>query len=163
MPKANWNVDRTPWKQAAAAADQAVNLEPNNPDYQRLRATIYTDVGFWKQAEQSWDAYLKLSPNDNAARTLAATVQYNMGYAAYSRGDLVSAPMFFQKCSQLQPDNLSCVIWNARVALEGGNYNDSTRLYEQAASLSAGRQDRELFPANLAQCRKIRPRRHHRL
>ncbi|WP_161881378.1 tetratricopeptide repeat protein [Deinococcus alpinitundrae] len=136
LPKADWNVDRTPWKQAAAAADQAVNAEPNNPDYLLLRATIYTDVGFWKQAERSWDAYLALKPDDNAARGKAATVQYNIGYAAYVRGDLVSAPLFFQKCSQLQPDNVACVIWNARVALEGGNYNDATRLYQQAAQLA---------------------------
>ncbi|GAA4008090.1 tetratricopeptide repeat protein [Deinococcus rubellus] len=136
LPRADWNVDRTPWKQAAAAADQAVNAEPNNPDYLLLRATIYTDVGFWKQAERSWDAYLAIKPNDNAARTKAATVQYNIGYAAYVRGDLVSAPLFFQKCSQLQPDNVACVIWNARVALEGGNYNDATRLYQQAAQLA---------------------------
>lgn len=136
LPKADWNVDRTLWKQAAAAADRAVNVEPNNPDYLQLRATIYTDVGFWKQAERSWDAYLVLKPNDNAARDKAAEVQYNIGYAAYVRGDLVSAPLFFQKCNQLQPKNVACVIWNARVALEGGSYADAQRLYEQAAQLA---------------------------
>ncbi|AWN24358.1 hypothetical protein DKM44_14925 [Deinococcus irradiatisoli] len=136
LPKSDWNIDRVPWKQAAAYADQAVNAEPNNPDYLLLRANIYTDVGFWKQAERSWDAYLALKPDDNAARSKAANVQYNIGYAAYSRGDLVSAPLFFQKCSQLQPDNVACLIWNARVALEGGSYADAQRLYEQAAQLS---------------------------
>ena len=136
LPRADWNIDRTPWKGAAAAADRAVAAEPNNPDYQLLRATIYTDVGFWKQAEYSWDAYLKVRPDDNAARSLAATVQYNMGYAAYTRADLVSAPIFFQKCSLLQPDNSACVIWNARVALEGGSYADAARLYQQAAQLA---------------------------
>ncbi len=136
LPKSDWNIDRVPWKQAAAAADQAAAAEPSNPEYLLLRANIYTDVGFWKQAERSWDAYLALKPGDNAARAKAANVQYNIGYAAYSRGDLVSAPIFFQKCSQLQPDNVACVIWNARVALEGGSYADAQRLYEQAAQLA---------------------------
>ncbi|WP_241191133.1 tetratricopeptide repeat protein [Deinococcus psychrotolerans] len=136
LPKADWNIDRTPWKQAAAAADQAVNAEPNNPDYLQLRANIYTDVGFWKQAERSWDTYLTLKPDDNASRIKAANVQYNMGYAAYSRGDLVSAPMFFAKCNQLQPSDVACVIWNARVALEGGDYAGATALYQQAAQLA---------------------------
>ena len=136
LPKSDWNIDRNLWKQAAAAADQAARAEPQNADYRKLQATIYTDVGFWKRAENAWDAYLALRPDDEAARTQAANVQYNIGYAAYQRGDLVSAPLFFQKCSQLQPSNVDCVIWNARVALEGGSYADATSLYQKAAQLA---------------------------
>ena len=136
LPKSDWNIDRDLWKQAAAAADQAAAAEPQNAEYRKLQATIYTDVGFWKRAENAWDAYLALKPGDEAARTQAANVQYNIGYAAYQRGDLVSAPLFFQKCSQLQPSNVDCLIWNARVALEGGSYADATDLYQKAAQLA---------------------------
>ncbi|WP_420594904.1 tetratricopeptide repeat protein [Deinococcus sp.] len=136
LPQKDWNIDRTPWKAAAAAADQAVAAEPQNAEYRNLQATIYTDVGFWKQAERAWDAYLALKPDDASARDRAAEVQYNIGYAAYQRGDLASAPTFFQKCSQLQPKNVDCLTWNARVALEGGSYADAARYYQQAADLA---------------------------
>lgn len=135
-PKNVWSIDWDLWKRAAAAADGAVSTEPNNPDYRLLQAGIYTDVGFWKRAEAAWDSYLALKPDDAQARTQAATVQYNMGYAAYARGDLLSAPQFFQKCNQLQPQNVGCLSWNARVAFEGGDYNKASTLYAQAAQLA---------------------------
>lgn len=135
-PKAVWSIDWDLWKRSAQAADQAVSMEPNNTEYLQLQATIYTDVGFWKRAEGAWDNYLRLKPDDAQARTQAATVQYNMGYAAYARGDLVSAPQFFAKCNLLQPENVACLSWNARVAFEGGDYNKATALYSQAAKLA---------------------------
>ncbi len=135
-PKNVWSIDWDLWKRSGQAIDQAVSLEPNNPDYLLLQANIYTDVGFWKRAETAWDNYLALKPGDAAARTQAAQVQYNMGYAAYARNDLMSAPQFFAKCSQLQPENVACLSWNARVALESGDYNQASALYAQAAKLA---------------------------
>lgn len=135
-PKNVWSIDWDYWKRAGQAADQAASMEPNNPEYRLLQAQIYTDVGFWKRAESAWDSYLALKPDDAQARTQAANVQYNMGYAAYARGDLMSAPQFFAKCSTLQPENVNCLAWNARVALEGGDYGKASNLYSQAAKLA---------------------------
>lgn len=135
-PQAVWNIDRDLWNRAAQAADAAASLAPQNPDYRLLQARIYTDVGFWKRAETAWDGYLSLKPDDAQARTQAASVQYNMGYAAYARGDLISAPQFFQKCLRLQPQNVSCLSWQGRVALEGGDYAAASALYRQAVQLA---------------------------
>lgn len=129
------NIDDVVWKQASEAAELAVQAAPKNPDALKLRAQIYSDVGFWKSAETSWDAYLKVVPGDQAAMKTAAIAQYNLGYAAYARGDLRSAPAPFVKCLTLDPSNADCALWGGRVALEGGQFAQAVTLYQQAASL----------------------------
>ncbi|WP_407571199.1 tetratricopeptide repeat protein [Deinococcus altitudinis] len=129
------NIDDVVWKQASEAAELAVQAAPQNPDALKLRAQVYSDVGFWKQAENAWDAYLKVVPGDQAAMKTAAVAQYNLGYAAYARGDLRNAPAPFVKCLTLDPANADCALWGGRVALEGGQFAQAVTLYQQAASL----------------------------
>ena len=129
------NIDDVAWKQASEAAELAVLAAPKNPDALKLRAQVYSDVGFWKSAETGWDAYLKVVPGDQAAMKTAAVAQYNLGYAAYARGDLRSAPAPFVKCLTLDPTNADCALWGGRVALEGGQFAQAVTLYQQAASL----------------------------
>ncbi|MFC4452666.1 tetratricopeptide repeat protein [Deinococcus sonorensis] len=130
------NIDDARWKQAAAAAEAAVQAAPQSQPALRLRATIYTEVGFWKQAELAWDAYLKLAPDDAAARSQAAIAQYNLGYAAYARGDLGSAPANFTRCLTLDPKQFQCALWGGRVALESGRFPEAVNLYQQAVALN---------------------------
>ncbi|WP_148234894.1 tetratricopeptide repeat protein [Deinococcus maricopensis] len=132
LPKNAWNIDTSPWKEAAAAAERAVQGEPTNTAYLRLRATIYSDVGFWRQAERAWDAYFAAGGSGDADVARAAEAQYNLGYAAYTRGSLNEAGTAFAKCLSLAPTNAQCAQWAGRVALENGQFAEATRLYEVA-------------------------------
>ncbi|THF86492.1 tetratricopeptide repeat protein [Deinococcus sp. KSM4-11] len=137
-PKGSANIDQTLWKQAAAAAEAAVADEPKNTDYLRLRAQIYTEVGFWKQAERSWNALFVVQAPTPGGDDLkaAATVQYNLGYAAYTLNLPAQAAAAFKTCLEYDAQNLPCLTWAARTALEGGNYTDAVSLYDRALALT---------------------------
>lgn len=134
-PPGSANIDQPLWKQAAEAAEAAVAAAPGNPDYLRLRAQIYTEVGFWHLAEMSWAAYFRAAPADASAIRQAADVQYNLGYAAYTRNQPDQAASFFRKCLELDPQSVNCTAWSARTALEAGNYTLAQQLYAQALAL----------------------------
>ncbi|UBV42509.1 tetratricopeptide repeat protein [Deinococcus taeanensis] len=139
-PRGSANIDQPLWKQAAAAAEAAVAAAPDNADFLKLRAEIYTEVRFWRQAELAWNAYFKVAPaTQNAAEaTSAANVQYNLGYAAYTRNQPDQAAAFFQTCLTLDPRSAQCAAWAARTALEAGNYTQAQTLYDRALSLNPG-------------------------
>ena len=137
-PAGSASIDQPLWKQAADRAEAAVSAAPNNPDVLRLRAQIYTEVGFWKQAESSWRAYFAVAPvaaGQNEARA-ADNVQYNLGYAAYTRGQSAQAAAYFKACLTLDPQSVPCATWAARTALESGDYALAQNLYTQALSLA---------------------------
>ncbi len=139
-PRGSANIDQTLWKQAAGAAEAAVSAEPNNPEYLKLRAQIYTEVGFWRQAELSWNAYFKVAPPSAGSpeAAAAATAQYNLGYAAYVRNQPDVAATYFGQCLQLDPQNAQCATWAARTALESGEYARAQALYTLALKLNPG-------------------------
>lgn len=136
-PQGSASIDQDLWKRAAAAAERAVAAAPSNPDYLRLRAQIYAEVGFWRQAELGWEAYFRAAPNGaGAAETAsAAGVQYNLGYSAYTRNQPSQAAAFFAACLKLDPASVPCTTWAARTALEAGNYAQAQTLYDQALVL----------------------------
>lgn len=137
-PKGSASIDQPLWKGAADAAERAVGQAPNNPEYLRLRAQIYTEVGFWKQAELGWNAYFRAGQPTEAERKQAALVQYNLGYAAYRRNLPDQAARFFSACQELNATNADCVSWAARTALEAGNYAEAGRQYDRALTLRPG-------------------------
>ncbi|WP_019587924.1 tetratricopeptide repeat protein [Deinococcus apachensis] len=139
-PQGSASIDQTLWKQAAAAAEQAVALAPDNAEYLRLRAQIYTEVGFWRQAELAWNAYFRAAPAQpgSAEARQAATAQYNLGYAAYTRNQPDQAARFFATCLDLDAQNGDCATWAARTALEAGNYAQAQTLYARALQLKPG-------------------------
>ncbi|WP_295816961.1 tetratricopeptide repeat protein [uncultured Deinococcus sp.] len=137
-PKGSANIDQTLWKQAAAAAESAVAAAPQNVEYLRLRAQIYTEVGFWRQAERAWNAvFVRQTPTPGSedAKT-AATVQYNLGYAAYTLNQPSAATAAFRTCLEYDPQSLLCLTWSARTQLEGGNYAQAAQLYDRALALA---------------------------
>ncbi|GHF41108.1 tetratricopeptide (TPR) repeat protein [Deinococcus metalli] len=137
-PKGSANIDQTLWKQAAAAAEAAVAAAPQNTEYLRLRAQIYTEVSFWKQAERAWNALFVVqapTPGGDDVKA-AATVQYNLGYSAYTLNQPAQAAAAFKTCLEYDPQNLPCLTWSARTALEGGNYTQATALYDRALALA---------------------------
>lgn len=138
-PRGSASIDQPLWKGAADAAERAVKQAPNNPEYLRLRAQIYTEVGFWKQAELGWNAYFRVTgPPTGAEREQAAFVQYNLGYAAYRRNLPDQATRLFASCLELDATNAECLNWAARTALEAGNYAQAGQLYDRALTLKPG-------------------------
>lgn len=136
-PAGHYGIDQPLWKQAAAAAEAAVSAAPNNPDYLKLRAQLYTEIGFWKQAETAWLAYFKAAPGEGGnADHAAAITQYNLGYAAYTRRSPSQAAAFFDQCLKLDPQNVLCSTWAARTALEAGEYTRAQDYYAQALKIS---------------------------
>lgn len=120
-PKGSANIDQALWTQAAAAAEAAVLAEPSNADYLKLRAQIYTEVGFWRQAEVTWAAYFKVVPAVPGSRDAqqAGLAQYNLGYSAYVRNQPDLAARYFAECLKFDPQSAQCAGWAARTALEG--------------------------------------------
>ena len=137
-PAGSASIDQVLWKEAAARAEDAVRAAPGNLDALRLRAEIYTEVGFWKQAESAWASYFQVSPRTAGSpeARAAGTVQYNLGYAAYRRGQSAQASQFFQACLALDPGSVPCATWAARSALEGGNYAEAQARYAEALRLA---------------------------
>ncbi|WP_135228433.1 tetratricopeptide repeat protein [Deinococcus fonticola] len=137
-PAGSASIDQNLWKQAAAAAEAAVQAEPGNADYLKLRAQIYTEVGFWKKAEEAWNAYFKVAPGQagTEADRAAAFAQYNLGYAAYTRGNPSQAAGLFANCLKIDPQNVLCNSWAARTALEAGEYARAQGYYEAALKLT---------------------------
>ena len=150
-PRGSATIDQPLWKQAAAAAEAAVKAEPRNAAYLRLRAEIYTEVGFWRQAQLGWEAYFQVNPNAGAEeKRAAATALYNLGYAAYTRSQPSPASALFRQCLTLDPQNVLCASWAARTALEAGQYPQAQELYAQA--LRGAPNDKSLaYFAGLAQ------------
>lgn len=148
-PAGTANIDQALWKQAAAAAEAAVAGAPTNPDYLRLRAQIYTEVGFWRMAQLSWEAYFRAAPTTagSADSQQAATVQYNLGYAAYTRNQSDQAAAFFNNCLNLHEQSTLCNTWAARTALEAGNYTQAQSLYDRALALNPGDKSLTYFRA----------------
>ena len=50
----NGNIDQAAWRNAADAAEAAVIAAPLEAAPLRLRAQVYTEIGFWIRAESAW-------------------------------------------------------------------------------------------------------------
>ncbi|MBB5235798.1 tetratricopeptide repeat protein [Deinococcus budaensis] len=139
-PPGSASIDQVLWKRAAAAAEEAARLAPTNAGALRLRAQIYTEVGFWRQAELAWNAYFQVAPAQpgSAEARQAAAAQYNLGYAAYTRNQPGEAARLFAACLELDAGNVDCATWAARTALEAGNYPQAQTLYARALALRPG-------------------------
>lgn len=146
-PKGSANIDQALWTQAAAAAEAAVLADPGNADYLKLRAQIYTEVGFWRQAEVTWAAYFKVVPAVPGSRDAqqAGLAQYNLGYSAYVRNQPDLAARYFAECLKFDPQSAQCAGWAARTALEGGDYARAQALYAQAIALTPGDKSLKYF------------------
>lgn len=143
-PAGSASIDQSLWSKAAEYVEAAVQFAPKNPEFLRLRAEIYTEVSFWSQAELSWNAYFAVAPNAGGgmAAKAAAEAQYNLGYAAYTRRQPAQAERFFQNCLKLAPQNVQCMSWAGRTALEAGNYAQAQAMYSRAQQLKP--QDKSL-------------------
>ncbi|CAM3930404.1 tetratricopeptide repeat protein [Deinococcus frigens] len=139
-PRGSANIDQALWTQAASAAEAAVLAEPGNADHLKLRAQIYTEVGFWRQAEVTWAAYFKAVPAvpGSPEAQQAGLAQYNLGYSAYVRDQPDLAARYFAECLNFDPQSAQCAGWAARTALEGGDYARAQTLYRQATALTPG-------------------------
>lgn len=130
------SIDFPLWSQAAEAAEKAVTAAPNEREPLRLRAEIYTQVGFWAKAESAWNAFFAVAADsDPTARNAMSDVQLNLGYTAYRRGARAEAEKYFTSAVQSNPQNQSAFVWKGRTALERGDANTAVPFLEQAVNL----------------------------
>ncbi|GHG01952.1 hypothetical protein GCM10017783_12710 [Deinococcus piscis] len=153
------SIDQPLWKQAAQAAEIAVQLEPANAEYLALRADIYTETGFWARALSSWQAYFAVVGSDAApqAQAAAGQVYYQLAYAAYRRSDLPQAANLLSECLRLAPQDAACTLWAGRVALEQGDFAAAQTLYARAAQLRPGDRSAAYFSQVAAQAGQYGP------
>jgi tetratricopeptide (TPR) repeat protein len=133
----NGNIDQAAWRKAADAAETAVTAAPLEAEPLRLRAQVYTEIGFWIRAESAWrdlqtDTQNHLTPEDRAG---FSEVLYNLGYGAYQTGDLEMALTRFHEAAENTPDVARVEIWQGRILLEGGDARGALPHWERAVLL----------------------------
>lgn len=158
-PAGRASIDQPLWRQAAAAAEAAVKLEPGNTEYLALRADIYTATGFWARAQSGWQAYFSAAGEQATAqaRASAGQVYYNLAYAAYTRQDLSAAAQLLDECLALAPDAAVCHLWAGRVSLEQGNFARAQNFYSRAAALDPTSSTASYFSRVAAQAGQYGP------
>jgi tetratricopeptide (TPR) repeat protein len=133
----NGNIDQAAWRKAADAAETAVTAAPLEAEPLRLRAQVYTEIGFWIRAESAWrdlqtGTQNHLTPEDRAG---FSEVLYNLGYGAYQTGDLEMALTRFHEAAENTPDVARVEIWQGRILLEGGDARGALPHWERAVLL----------------------------
>jgi len=83
---------------AQAAAQQAITLDPNNPQQYLNLGGIYYQLGLWDQAQRQFQIAVNLKPD-------FANAYYNLGHALESRGDLQNALVYYQTVKSLVATN----------------------------------------------------------
>jgi tetratricopeptide (TPR) repeat protein len=133
----NGNIDQAAWRTAADAAEAAVVAAPLEVAPLRLRAQVYTEIGFWIRAESGWRALQtvtqnQLTPEDRAG---FGEVLYNLGYGTYQSGDLETALAHFREAAENTPDAARVEIWQGRILLERGDARGALPHWERAVML----------------------------
>jgi tetratricopeptide (TPR) repeat protein len=135
-PPGKANIGQAVWAAAARAAEEAVAANPDSPEAMRLRARVYTQVGFWAKADEAWRSYLsKVGENDPKDRAEYANVQYQLGYSALTRGLLDEATRRLDAAIQYAPQNARYQAWRGRLELQRGNARAATPFWEAALRL----------------------------
>ncbi len=133
----NGNIDQAAWRNAADAAEAAVTAAPLEAEPLRLRAQVYTEIGFWIRAESAWrdlqtGTQNHLTPED---RIGFSEVLYNLGYGAYQTGDLETALTRFHEAAENTPDAARVEAWQGRILLERGDARGALPHWERAVML----------------------------
>ena len=92
------NVGQNADQFALASINQAIALDPYNPNLYILAGGIYYQLGQWDQAINQFQVAIQLKQD-------LANSWYNLGHAYESKGDLQSALAAYQNVRQLSADN----------------------------------------------------------
>ena len=79
---------------AAAAAQQGITLDPNNPQQYLNLGGIYYQLGLWDLAQRQFQIAVNLKPD-------FANAYYNLGHALESKNDLPNALVAYQTVQSL--------------------------------------------------------------
>lgn len=79
---------------AAASSQQAIKLDPNNPQQYINLGGIYYQLARWDDAQQQFQIAINLKPD-------FANAYYNYGHALESKGDLPNALVYYQSVKTL--------------------------------------------------------------
>lgn len=83
---------------AVASLQQAIALDPYNPNLYIQLGGIYYQLGLYEQAQNQFQVAVNLKPD-------LANARYNLGHALEAKGDLQNAYTQYQAVAQLIKDN----------------------------------------------------------
>ena len=92
------NVGQNADQFALASMNQAIALDPYNPNLYIVAGGIYYQLGLWDQAANQFQVAINLKRD-------FANAYYNLGHAYESKGDLQNALTAYQVVRQLSVDN----------------------------------------------------------
>lgn len=79
------------WRDARAAAEEAVALDPEEPDHRALLASAHAGMARWRDARAAADAGLELDPDDERLLNLRALSSRMLGELEDAEGSLETA------------------------------------------------------------------------
>lgn len=127
---------------AMACYEQALSLEPGNPDVQQLYGVALLAKGYHVRAAQALSAAAALLPT-------FAPVHLNLGLALHQTKDYDGAITAFQKAVDLDPSLKIAYRNMANTRMDQGLFEEAVKLYEQYHSGTPG--DVQIWP-NMIQC-----------
>ncbi len=83
---------------AVLTNQQAIQLDPNNPQQYVNLGGIYYQLGQWEEAQRQFQVAINLKPD-------YANAYYNLGHALENKGDLQNALAAYQAVQQLSQDD----------------------------------------------------------
>ena len=128
--------------EAIAWYEKALKVRPDDAEAAAWLGRIYVEKGDPKAALKYWQLAAKLEPSPKnryflkLAETMArygtqAARAFYQGYAAYERGDLETALLFFKRAADLAPGWLEPRRWLARIYLEAGLPQEALPYWEE--------------------------------
>lgn len=125
---------------AVATAQQAISLDPNNPQQYISLGGIYYQLGAWDQAQSQFQIAIALKPD-------YANSHYNLGHALEQKGDLENALVQYQIVRSLvSEDKASLTQIDKEIAALQGKATGETS--QQSQTLNVDTPETQLPPQN---------------
>lgn len=100
-------------EEALQFLQEAIALQPNNPDYFHAQGNALSNLGRKKEAIESWDRASRLNPRNLVYLKLCALGERDLG-------DYAAARRYTRKALSINPGDRSFQIWDARFAANLG-------------------------------------------
>ena len=118
---------REDWETAAAEAEAAIAVDPEDVRAMQIRFDAYRNLGQEAEASEAAAALREIGDLDAAAARI-----FNEGVDAYTAGDLAMAQSKFQQVIQLSPDMVAPYVALAQISLAQGSPAEALAMAKSA-------------------------------